>query len=160
MSFCPVHLARTNGLLADHDDQQLEILNENIENVRKVAVMKAKGADRWGPEEMKFAFAIKSGLIKLPPADKPLWNPEAHMLGLSQEEAVSRGLFNVKRWLGDQKSAEYLQRNQDPFPDLPKLNSWGNNYLPINGPPIGAGTKANRWDLFPRQQAPTRADEL
>lgn len=156
-----MYIARQNGLLADYDDEQLEILRENIANVQKAAEMRAKGRDRWGPEEYKFAFAIKSGLIRLPDKDKPLWDPDAHMLGLTPNQAVSRGLFNVKRWLGDQKSAEYLQINNDPFPDLPKLDAWGGTSLPAIAD-FGAGSKSqgSRWDLRPRSLAPTQADVL
>lgn len=150
-------MARQNGLLDDYDNEQLEILNENIQNVAQVARMRALGRDRWNMDDYKLAFAIKSGQIKLPANDKPLWDPEAHMLEADNKASVQRGLFNVKRWIGNQKTAEYLRSNQDPFPDLPNLGAWDveSKGLPIQAETgAGQGALSRRFDLAPRHNYP------
>lgn len=151
-------MARQQGLLEDYDNEQLEILNENIQNVAQVARMRALGRDRWTMDDYKLAFAIKSGQVKLPPADKPLWMPEAHMLEPDDDKSVQRGLFNVKRWIGSQKTANYLQKNQDPFPDLPNLGGWdtftggSSKLLPIHSSGAGFGSSESRFDLVPKKE--------
>ncbi len=153
-----MHLARQNGLLQDYDNEQIEILTENINNVLEVAKMRALGRDRWGPEQYKLAFMIKHGIIKLPAGDKPLWDPEAHMMGESDESAIKRGLFNVRRWLGTVKGGQYLRYHQDPFPDLPNLDQWDAQGGTALASMFGAGSKGPRWDQFPRTPAAMSSD--
>lgn len=122
--------------------------------------MRVLGRDRWGPEQYQLAFMIKNNIIKLPKGDKPLWDPEAHMMDMDDDTAIKRGLFNVKRWLGNVKSGAYLRDKQDPFPDLPNgLASWdsalGGGTL---GGLVGAGTKAERWDQKPLSGARSGLD--
>lgn len=149
--------ARDNGLLQDFDNEQKEIVFENIENVKKVAEMRLMGRDRWGPEQYQLAFMIKHGILKLPDGTKPLWDPKAHMLEGDNEAAIKRGLFNVKRWLGNTKSGLYLRYHQDPFPDLPALNAW--SFTGDDMPNVfGAGSKAQRWDLKPHSLSGTGGD--
>ena len=153
-----MHLARQQGLLQDYDKEQVEILEENIKNVLEVAKMRALGRDRWGPEQYQLAFMIKHGIIKLPRGDKPLWDPEAHMMGESDESAIKRGLFNVRRWLGQTRGGQYLRTNQDPFPDLPNLDQWDSVSGGLGRQLFNAGHKEGRWDQVPRFDAPTNSD--
>lgn len=89
-------------------------------NALQVAKQKMMGIDQWGPEEYKFAFLVKKGLIHIPGG--PIWDPKTHMRGNTNEQAIQRGFFNVRRWLGGAISP-LDPHVQDPFPDLATTNN-------------------------------------
>lgn len=140
-------------MLKGYTEQQWDVVQENAHNQLQVAKMKIHGVDRWTEDDYKFAFLVKKGIIKIPKG--PIWNPQTHMMGGNNEDNIKRGLFNVKRWLGNSISSmdPYAE---DPFPELAEADTTPED--PSKSFPwMSAGSGGgNGWDKVPRN-TPTSA---
>ena len=146
-------MARQNGLLDDVVDNQWQVIQENANNALQVAKMKLHGKDRWTKEDYEFLFLVKKGIIKIPKG--PIWDPTTHMLGGSNASNLSRGLFNVMRWLGPGIKGSKYQHAQDPFPDVEDVSIRGNEADDFLG--AGITDTARRYDLAPKSSSKSGA---
>lgn len=112
-----VALAREKGVLGDYYDDREKLIDYMHDISAKIAKMRLLGRSAWGPEEYKLAYAVKSGVLKLP--KESLMNPRAYLLGDkgSNEKNIARGFFNPFRMFKSITS-KYLRDTEDPFPEL------------------------------------------
>lgn len=110
-------LARQNGALGDYYETRLQVIDEAHEISRRIARMRLLGRASWSREDYQLAFALKHGYIKLPKGS--LYDPAAYNTEPDNASAIRRGLFNVKRWVGDLRDSSRLRVDNDPFPELP-----------------------------------------
>lgn len=113
-----VALAREKGVLSDYYDDREKLIDYWHDVSSKIAKMKLLGRSAWGPEDYKLAFAIKTGVLKLPKGS--LMDPASYKkIGGSGDDAdnFNRGFFNPKR-LFKQITSKYLRSHEDPFPEL------------------------------------------
>lgn len=111
-----VALAREKGVLSDYYDDREKLIDYWHDVSAKIAKMKLLGRSAWGPEDYKLAFAIKTGVLKLPTGS--LMNPASYKLeGPDEATNFQRGFFNPKRMF-KQVVSKYLRSHEDPFPDL------------------------------------------
>lgn len=118
-----VALAREKGVLSDYYDDREKLIDYWHDVSAKIAKMRLLGRSAWGPEEYKLAFALKTGVLKLPTGS--LMNPEAYKLGESNDHNYTRGIFNPLKMF-KQATSKYLQHHEDPFPELSGVNAAGN----------------------------------
>ena len=104
-------------MLGDWYDQRLEVIDYYHDMSRRIARMRLLGTAAWTKEDYELAFAIKAGYLRLP--NGALYLPESYTFGETPDQQVKRGLFNVRRWVGDNVNGTRLRNLQDPFPDLP-----------------------------------------
>lgn len=109
-----MHIAREKGLLGEYYNDRLELIDHMHELSRRVARMKLLGVAAWDKEDYELAYAIKTGIVKLPKGE--LFNPESYLLDKDVKSAMRRGLFNVRRYT--EPRLDYFGK-QDPFPNLP-----------------------------------------
>lgn len=111
-----VALAREKGVLSDYYDDREKLIDYWHDVSAKIAKMKLLGRSAWGPEDYKLAFAIKTGVLKLPHGS--LMDPASYKLeGPDEATNFQRGFFNPKRMF-KQVVSKYLRSHEDPFPDL------------------------------------------
>lgn len=123
-----VYLAREKGILTDYYDDREKLIDYWHDVSARIAKMRLLGRSSWGPEDYKLAYAIKTGVLRLPSGS--LMNPESYKLGQADEGVNrARGFFNPFRLFRGWKS-NYLRTNEDPFPDL-------------SGVPLGANDAAH-----------------
>lgn len=110
--------------------------------------MRLLGRASWSREDYQLAFALKHEYIKLPKGS--LFDPNSYNTEVDNNAAVRRGLFNVRRWVGELRSGDRLRADNDPFPELPNgqapVVGTGNIYGPspdnakfISGGALNAG---------------------
>lgn len=139
-----VALAREKGVLSDYYDDREKLIDYWHDVSARIAKMKLLGRSAWGPEEYKLAFAIKTGVLKLP--DGSLMNPESYKLGEKNiGDNFTRGFFNPKRMF-KQVVTKYLRSNEDPFPDLKDFEK-DTNPIDIAGLYKGTGDTSGMWDM-------------
>jgi len=110
-----VALAREKGVLGDYYDEREKLIDYWHDVSARIAKMRLLGRSAWGPEDYKLAFAIKTGVLKLP--TKSLMSPDAYMLGNNATQAKNRGFFNPHRMFKGW-SSNFLRKTEDPFPEL------------------------------------------
>jgi hypothetical protein len=110
-----VQLAREKGLLKEYFDSREKTIDYWHEISRQIAKMRLLGRSYWGPEDYRLAFAIKTGVLKLPKGS--LFDPKSYLLGEASEANIKRGFFNPLRLFKGLRS-RYLRTHEDPFPDL------------------------------------------
>lgn len=112
-------------MLGDFYDQRLEVIDFYHDLSRRIARMRLLGTAHWTKEDYELAFAIKAGYIRIPHG--PLYMPDSYKFDANTDAAVKRGLFSVRRWVGP-VGGEHLRRDQDPFPQIPTPQLFGNHY--------------------------------
>jgi hypothetical protein len=118
-----VHIAREKGLLGEYYNDRLELIDHMHELSRRVARMKLLGVAAWDKEDYELAYAIKTGIVKLPKGE--LFNPESYMMDKDNAAAAKRGLLNIRRYTPYR--VDYFGK-QDPFPNLPAdPSAYGNS---------------------------------
>lgn len=117
-----VALAREKGVLGDYYDTREKLIDYYHDISARVAKMRLLGRSAWGPEDYKLAYAIKTGVLKLPTGS--LMNPTSYRLGGSNAQNKRRGFFNPHRMFRGITSS-YLRDSEDPFPDLSRPNATG-----------------------------------
>lgn len=139
-----VALAREKGVLSDYYDDREKLIDYWHDVSARIAKMKLLGRSAWGPEEYKLAFAIKTGVLKLP--DGSLMDPKSYKLGeRTTGDNFTRGFFNPKRMF-KQVVTKYLRSNEDPFPDLTNFEK-DTNPIDIAGLYKGTGDTSTMWDM-------------
>jgi hypothetical protein len=117
-----VALARDKGILSDYFTTREETIDKYHDLSKQIAKMRLRGRSAWTAEDYQLAYAIKSGVIKLPQGS--LFNPTSYLLDDPKDadaDNAKRGFFNPKR-LFSTMSSKYLRDKEDPFPELGGVN--------------------------------------
>lgn len=110
-----VALAREKGVLGDYYDEREKLIDYWHDVSARIAKMRLLGRSAWGPEDYKLAYAIKTGVLRLPGGS--LMSPDSYRLGGSSLDNKRRGFFNPHRMFRGW-SSRFLRSREDPFPEL------------------------------------------
>jgi hypothetical protein len=111
-----VYIATEKRIFGDWYEERLELINKMHELSAQIAKMRLMGRANWSKADYDLAYEIKSGLVEIPTG--PLYKPESYLMGRTHAENIKRGLFNVRRWIGE---TPLFDKKNDPFPDLPDV---------------------------------------
>jgi len=114
-----VAMARENGVLDGYFEQRKKVIDNAHEVSRKIAHMRLLGQSSWRYPDYKLAYALKTGVLKLPTGS--LMNPASYLTGGSGDAGYRRGYFNPRRFLPAITGGK-LKNREDPFPELDIAN--------------------------------------
>jgi hypothetical protein len=82
---------------------------------KKIAKLRLRGISSWKPKHFKLMYALRSGVLIPPSAEKSLYDPQAYVgTGKTKEKALRRGLFNPHVVFGNAVITTNY-KNNDPF---------------------------------------------
>lgn len=131
-----VALAREKGVLGDYYDEREKLIDYWHDVSARIAKMRLLGRSAWGPEDYKLAYAIKTGVLRLPSGS--LMQPDSYRLGGTNTQNRRRGFFNPHR-LFRGWSSRFLRTREDPFPELSGAGQGPDGLWP------GADANDNPW---------------
>lgn len=138
-----VQLAREKGVLNEYFDEREKLIDYWHDVSARIAKMRLLGRSEWGPEDYKLAYAIKSGVMKLPKGS--LMNPQSYLDGMNTKNSINRGLFNPFR-LFPTRTDKYLRTQEDPFKDLSDAPTQGDAWAGLSG--VLPGMFGNRTQFY------------